>query len=321
MKILATLLAVFAGALILLQQGESEVNVFEAILSGGQSLTSGQQFVLFELRLPPVLAGILSGAAFGLAGSIFQNQFRNPLASPDVLGVVSGASAAVLAVGVFNLGIPVQLAAITGALTIAACVFLLGWQRGDQMTRLVVTGLSLGYLASGVSSYLLVKSGSHEGAAAFAWLVGSTRMATTASISALTVVLVLASVFVAIAAKPAKAFELGSAKAETLGFTINRWTLALVVVAVLLSAFATAAVGPIAFVALLAGPIASRLSGGRTNAFALSSTIGAGLVIASDLLIGLLFGGQHLPTGLVTGLVGSAFLIAIIFRKKGGAGV
>jgi iron complex transport system permease protein len=146
-------------------------------------------------------------------------------------------------------------------------------------------------------------------------------MATTASISALTIVLVLASVFVAIAAKPAKAFELGSAKAETLGFTINRWTLALVAVAVLLSAFATATVGPIAFVALLSGPIASRLSGGQTNAFALSSTIGAGLTIASDLLIALLFGSQHLPTGLVTGLIGSAFLIAIIFRKKGGASV
>jgi iron complex transport system permease protein len=310
-------LILFGGAVFLLQQGESGFDFFEYLVSGHYELSAAQQFVLFELRLPPVVAGVFAGLAFGLAGAIFQNQFRNPLASPDVLGVTSGASAAVLAASVFNLAIPVQVAAILGAIVIAVLVFLLGWGRGQELTKVVVTGLALGYLATGVTSYLLTRSDSHEVAASFAWLVGSTRMATTPGNLALVAVVGLASIFVGIAHRPTKAFELGQAKAETLGFTINRWTLSLLSVAVVLAAFATAAVGPISFVALLAGPIAVKLGAGRSNQFVLAALVGACLIVFSDLVLALLFKGQHLPTGLVTGLLGAVFLVTLIFRKQG----
>lgn len=318
MKILiAAILTLLLASLILLQQGDSGFDFFGYLLSGDFELSGGQQFVLFDLRLPPVIAGIFSGLAFGLSGAIFQNQFRNPLASPDVLGVTSGASAAVLATSVFNIGIPIQLAAVLGAIAIAVLVFILGWDQGDEMTKLVITGLALGYLASGLTSYLLTRSNNHEATTTFAWLVGSTRIATTSSIVALGVVVVAAVAFVAVAYRPTKAFELGQAKAETLGFSINRWSLSLVSVAVLLAAFATATVGPLAFVALLAGPIAIRLSSGFTNFFAMSAVIGACLVVLSDLFLALLFSGLHLPTGMITGLLGAIFLVLQVFRKEG----
>ena len=322
MKVISgLLLALFVAASILLQQGESTFDFIGWLLAGLPELETAQHFVLFEIRLPPVVAGLFAGAAFGLSGAIFQNQFRNPLASPDVLGVTSGASAAVLAVSVFNLDVPVTAAAIVGALTTAMLVFLLGWKAGDEMMKLVVTGLALGYLATGLTSYLLTRSDSHEVAGSYAWLVGSTRMASLSSIGWLIAAFIGAAIFVVIASKPTKAFELGMAKAETLGFTINRWTLSLVSVAVILAAFATAAVGPVAFVALLAGPIAQKIGRGRSNQFALSSTIGACLVIFSDLAIAILFPSQHLPTGLITGLLGAVFLVALVFRRRSTADV
>lgn len=320
-NLLIWLLLLVAESLLLLHQGASDFSFLRYLFSFDHSISTGQLFILTEIRLPPIIAGIIAGFAFGLSGAIFQRQFRNPLASPDVLGVTSGASAAVLAVSVFNLEIPREVAAVTGSIIVAFLVFAFGWQRGEQRYKLIVSGLAFGYLATGITSYLLARSNSLEAAISYSWLVGSTRMATNHSIQFLLATIILAVLFINLALKPMQSFDLGNEKALTLGYRVNRWNIATLLTAVLLSAFATATVGPISFVALLAGPIAHRISRKGRFIFTLSAIIGANLIIFSDLLIALLFREVKIPTGLVTGLLGAVFLLAVVLRKRSEANV
>jgi iron complex transport system permease protein len=162
-----------------LSLGEVDIplpDVVRTLFGGGDSDTdSGIAYIITELRLPRALVAVLAGVAFGLSGTIFQTLVRNPLASPDFIGVTAGASAAaVLALLVFGLrGFPVSVAAFAGALATAATIYVLSWRRGVTGYRLVLVGVAMTAMLTGVVSYGLTSADVYDAREALVWLTGS----------------------------------------------------------------------------------------------------------------------------------------------------
>jgi iron complex transport system permease protein len=290
-------------------------DVVPAILGSGDD---GTVFVAQDLRLPRVVSGLLVGAAFGISGAIFQAVARNPLASPDILGIMAGASAAaVFAITVISAPFAgVALAAFGGAFAIAAAVYALAYQQGVSSYRFVLVGIGLGAVAVAITSYLMTRAEIFEAAEAFVWLTGSVNGAgweTAVPVAGTLAVLVPAALALA---SPLRMLQLGDDTARGLGVGVERSRLALLLVAVALAGVGTAAAGPIAFVAFLAAPIARRLTRAPLTLVPAALT-GALLVVAADIAARRLFAPTEIPVGVFTGLCGAPYFLWLLGRRGG----
>ncbi|MEU6146907.1 iron chelate uptake ABC transporter family permease subunit [Streptomyces sp. NPDC047081] len=282
----------------------------------------GASFTVGRLRLPRALTGALAGFAFGLAGASFQSLLRNQLASPDVIGITSGASAAaVFAIIVLGLsGTPVFLIAIPAGIAVALAIYLLTYRQGVLGVRLVLVGIGVGALLNSVTSYLLLRAPAWDVQEAMRWLTGSLGAAFWDGVGPLAAgVLPLSAVLLALD-RPLTALQLGDDSARALGTRVETVRLALVLGAVGLTALATAATGPIAFVAFLSGPVAHRLTGANGSPLLPAALTGAVLVLAAD-LIGQFAFDTRFPVGVVTGALGAPCLLWLLARSRrtGGA--
>ncbi|GAB3652081.1 iron chelate uptake ABC transporter family permease subunit [Nocardioides korecus] len=278
------------------------------ILSGED--VPGAAYVLLESKLPRAVLGVLVGAALGLAGAIFQTTLRNPLASPDVIGVGAGASAAaVWAVVVLDQrGVGLALAAVLGAVGTA---LLVRWQAGGGTgARLVLVGVGTSAALVSVVQYLFTRADEWDTQLVLRWLTGSLNGVAWGSIGLLAVLLALLLPVVAALSRSARAAELGPDSAAGLGVTPRHADL-LLLVAVLLVGVAVAAAGPVAFVSFLAGPIARALNGGRVTLVG-AALVGAVVVVAADHLAAYAVPGVNFPVGVVTGAVGAPFLLWLL---------
>ncbi|MEV0649446.1 iron chelate uptake ABC transporter family permease subunit [Phytomonospora sp. NPDC050363] len=280
-------------------------------------------FIIYELRLPRAITAVVVGLALGASGAIFQRLLRNPLASPDFLGVSSGANVAVVAGFVlWNLtGYQLSTAAIIGGFATAILIYVLAWRGTVSGYRFILVGIGISSLMASATSYLLTRATISDAKAAMSWLIGSVGMAKTSDIIALAVALVLLLPASAFLGKRLRVLELGDGTATALGARVTLDRLLLMLAAVILVALATAAAGPIAFVALMAGPIASRISPRADESIFRAACVGALIVQLSDMT------AQHLlatpiSTGIVTGFVGAPYIAWIIIRanKSGAAG-
>jgi iron complex transport system permease protein len=289
-------------------------DVVPAIFGAGDPAA---QFIVGELRLPRALAAVLVGAAFGLSGAIFQTLARNPLASPDFIGITSGASlAAVFGIVVLHAGGNViVVAAFLGALSSAALIYALAWKRGLSSYRLVLVGLGVAAAVDAGTAYLLTKARIYDVQSAVVWLTGSLNGRTWEDIRPLALgMLVLVPATVALG--PAlRLLMLGDDTAAGLGLRVERSRLLLVLVAVTLTALATAAAGPVEFVALLAAPIARRLVGSPL-ALVPAALVGAVLVLGADVLAREALPTTALPVGVVTGIIGAPYLLWLLARSN-----
>lgn len=305
----AALVAAFAVRVLL---GDYTVTIpdFFRILFGEQIPVA--TFVLMESKLPRAVLAVLVGAAFGTAGSLFQNLLRNPLASPDIVGVSLGASAA----GVFALLVlglrdgAVSVFAVAGAVAVAAVVRWVAGTTGGYRLVLVGVGVAAGMLS--VVQYLLARSSTYDVQLALRWLVGSLNGVPWSTIAILAVAMVVLLAVLAWLSRSLPALELGRDAASGLGVRAHR-TDALLLVGVLLTAFAVAAAGPVSFVAFMAGPIARSLLGGR-HSLLCGALVGAVLVLLADYTAAYLVPGVVLPVGVVTGAVGGPFLLWLLTR-------
>lgn len=282
----------------------------------------GATFIVMEDKLPRAVIGLMVGVAFGVSGSIFQTMLRNALASPDVIGVTSGASVgAVLAIVVFSAEGPfVSLWAFVGTLVVALTIFALARQGGVMGSRLILVGIAIAAVLHSVVSYLLVRADVHIAADAFAWLQGSLNNSTWPRARDLAVSLAVLLPVVAGLAGRLGVLSLGDHTAAGLGVRVNRSRLWLMLTGVALAAVATAAAGPVAFVAFLSGPIAGRMLGGRVS-LAASGLVGALVVLCADYVAHNLAPGATLPVGVVTGALGAPFLIyLLVAANRGGRG-
>ncbi|WNM34227.1 iron chelate uptake ABC transporter family permease subunit [Streptomyces sp. Li-HN-5-11] len=277
-----------------------------------------QEFVVRELRLPRVLVGLLVGACLGLGGALFQSVSRNPLGSPEVLGLSQGATAGALVVIVLFSGgaTAVTLGALVGGLATGLAIYLLAWKRGVHGYRLVLVGIGVSAVVTAVNGYLLTKADFTDAARAVVWMTGSlngrdwTQVGPLALLCALLVPLVLAN------ARGLRMLEMGDDVAYALGVRVERVRLLLMVSAVLLTAAATAAAGPIAFVALTAPQLARRLTRSPGPNLVPSLCMGAALLVTADWASQRAFGADQLPVGVVTGVLGGLYLLWLLVTER-----
>jgi iron complex transport system permease protein len=280
-------------------------------------------FIVRTLRLPRALCAVLVGAAFGLSGAIFQSVARNPLASPDIIGVTAGATTvAVFLIVVVGAGsVVVSLAAFAGALGAALLVYALAYRGGVASSRLVLVGIGISAELMAVTSYLLTRAAIFDAQRATVWLAGSLDGRGWEHVRPITVALVVLLPAAVVLSQPLRALQLVDDTARALGVPIERARLALLVVGVALAAVATAAAGPVAFVAFVSPAIARRLTG-ATTALVPSALAGALLLGVSDLLARRAFAPIELPVGIVTGVIGGPYLLWLLARahRTGRAG-
>lgn len=277
-------------------------------------LVPGASFTIGELRLPRACAGVLAGFAFGAAGSTFQTMLRNPLAAPDIIGVTSGASAAaVFAIVVLAADDgAVSIFALGGALATAAAIYLLAYRGGFAGTRLILIGIGVAAMLDSVVTYLLSRAPAWDLQTATRWLTGSLNGASPPQILPLAVASLILLPVLFSQGRGLGLLRLGDDVARGLGVHTARTRVLSILSAVALLAFATAATGPIAFVAFMAGPTAARLV--RTGSLALpAGLVGAVLVLIADLVGQFAFGTRY-PVGVVTGVLGAPYLVYLLVR-------
>lgn len=321
--VLAAVLLVLLAA-VSIGRGEYPIAVGDVlrVLVGGGS--RGETFVVTELRLPRVLCGALVGAALGVAGALTQGVARNPLTSPDVLGVTDGAGVAALlvivlagsggtAVGLLAaVGLPV--AALLGGLAAAALVVALAYRQGLDAFRFILVGLGISVALVSVTSWLLVIANVQQAGLALTWLRGSLNARGWEHVLPIAIVLaVVLPIAIALAFR-LDALDLGDDAARGLGERVDRSRVMLLGLAVVLAASATAAAGPIRFVALVVPQVSVRLTGGSRPPLLASAFAGALLVVAGDLLARTVLGGE-VPVGVVTVVLGAPYLLYLLVRR------
>ncbi|MDB6453041.1 FecCD family ABC transporter permease [Falsirhodobacter sp. 20TX0035] len=306
------LAALFALTLML---GQSFVPLGDVIrVLAGQNVP-GAAFTVGELRLPRALLSLLAGLSFGLGGAAFQTMLRNPLASPDIIGITSGASAAaVFAIVVLSLSGPaVSVLAVAVGLGVALLVYGLSFRNGVAGTRLILVGIGVSSMLDSVIAYVLSQAPSWTLQDAMRWMTGSVNGATLAEAGPLLLSLLVFGGTLLSRARDLEALRLGDDTAAALGVRVARTRVVVIVTAVGLIAVATAVTGPIAFVAFLSGPIAARIVGRNGSVLLPAALVGGVLVLAGDYAGQFLLPGRY-PVGVVTGALGAPYLIYLIVR-------
>lgn len=312
-------LALFAAIVANLTLGESTVSPTEVVkVLLGQP--SPDELVVGTLRLPRVVVGLMAGAALGVAGALIQTVARNPLASPEIIGVTHGASA--LTVGAMTFGITSYAAlpylSVTGGLVAAALVYVFAWRGGLHATRFVLIGIGFSVALRSITQLFLTKGDYLVAQQAKVWMTGSLNGRGWDQAGPLAVALVVALPFVVWSARAMRNVTLDDDTATALGVQLGRNRLLLVVTGVVLASVATGAAGPIDFVALLAPQIARRLTRTAQIPLLSSALLGAFVVTLGDLLARKLFAPTELPVGVLTAAVGAPYLIWLIVRSSGG---
>ncbi|MEU3831636.1 FecCD family ABC transporter permease [Streptomyces microflavus] len=281
----------------------------------------GASFTVGRLRLPRAALALVAGFSFGLAGVTFQTMLRNPLASPDIIGISSGASAAAaIAIVTLSLGeVQVSVLAIAAGLGVALLVYSLAFRGGVVGTRLILIGIGISAMLDSITSYVLSQAAEWDLQEAMRWLTGSLNGATwDQTVPALVAAAVLTPLLLG-QARNLSAMQLGDDTASALGVRVERTRITVIVAAVGLIAFATAAAGPIAFVAFLSGPIAARIVGAGGSLLVPAGLVGSLLVLVADFTGQFAFGERY-PVGVVTGVLGAPYLIYLIIRTNRAGG-
>ncbi|GLY08180.1 iron chelate uptake ABC transporter family permease subunit [Actinoplanes sp. NBRC 101535] len=311
---LATGTAVLAVFLLTLSYGEFQVSLPDVVRSLTGTGLPAVDYIVHTVRLPRALTALLVGLAFGLSGAIFQRLVRNPLASPDVIGVSAGAStAAVTAMIVFGAGgLLVSVAALTGAILTATVIYLLSWRSGVGGYRLVLVGIGIGAGLSSVTSFLMTRADVRVAQEALFWLTGSVTGRTWGHVQPLAVELLVLVPLCLVLGRALNGLQLGDDLARALGWRVEATRLGLLLGGVLLAGAATAAAGPVAFVAFVSGPIAARLVGGGRPALPASALVGALVLLVADFIGAHLLGDVQFPAGVITGVVGAPYLLWLL---------
>ncbi len=315
--VLLMLLALGASVL-LIGTGDFPMSASDVLRSLAGQGTEGQEFIVTELRLPRVLVGLLVGASLGIGGALFQSISRNPLGSPDILGLGQGATAGALTVIVLFSGSANQVAlgALAGGLLTGTAIYVLAWKRGVHGYRLVLVGIGVSAVVTAVNGYLLTKSDIVDAARAVVWMTGSLDGRDWDQVWPL---LALCAVLVPVVLANSRALrmtEMGDDVSNALGVRVERLRLVLMLSAVLLTASATAAAGPVSFVALTAPQLARRLTRSPGPNLVASMCMGAALLVLADFVSQRAFGAEQLPVGVVTGGVGGVYLLWLLVTER-----
>ncbi|WP_081746527.1 iron ABC transporter permease [Arthrobacter sp. H5] len=300
------------------------LEVLRALL--GDTTDSRTHLAVTEFRAPRAVAAVIVGTCLGAAGAITQTVARNPLASPDVLGVTSGASLGAVAVLVIGGGgyaglsgaaatVGMPAAAFTAGLISGTAVYLLAYRNGIDSFRLVLVGLGISGFAASITTWILTLGDVTSAAQALTWIMGSLNGKDWALVQPMAVIAVALLAAAVLCGKWLLLTSLGEDTAIGLGARVGVVRLVALSIAVLLASTATVVAGPLAFVALASPQIARLLAGSVVPPIVVSALTGAVFVLVADTVSANAL-NTPLPAGVATAIIGAPFLIYLVLKSQ-----
>ncbi|WP_017437610.1 FecCD family ABC transporter permease [Saccharococcus caldoxylosilyticus] len=301
----------------------SPLEVAKTLFGNGSDMN---EIVIYTFRLPRILVALLAGMSLAVAGAILQGMIRNPLASPDVLGITGGAAAAVVTFLSFfsdknnSLTISIHwlpLGAFVGATVTALLVYMLAWKNGMAPLRLVLIGIAISALMQALTTLLMITGPIYRASQANVWITGSVYGASWKHVTLLApwALILLAASW--LSARKMNIQELGDELAIGAGVSLQKQRFFLLLLSTALTGGAVAFAGGIGFVGLMAPHMARRLVGSSFGALLpASALLGAILVMAADLAGRMLFAPMEIPAGVFTAAVGAPYFIYLLYKSR-----
>ncbi|GGG68307.1 iron ABC transporter permease [Paenibacillus radicis (ex Gao et al. 2016)] len=300
--------------------GERTVPIGEALRTAIELGGNEYAFTVRQVRMPRVLVGFLAGCGLALSGSILQIITRNPLASPGVIGLNSGAAAAVVAVLVLTPGLSMShlpWIAFAGALVTALAIYQLSWKKGSSTERMLLVGIGISAMAGALITYLLTVGKIFRVSQAFTWMAGSLYGRTWEHFWPLLPWIIVLFIVLLFFNRHLDLMQLSDGSAVGMGLRLEWTRFALILLSVGLAGSAVAMAGTIAFVGLMAPHMASHLAGTRSiKRLPVAALIGGLIVMLADLLGRTIFTPYEIPVGLITALIGAPYMIALLIRRR-----
>ncbi|CAM3997050.1 FecCD family ABC transporter permease [Mesobacillus zeae] len=327
MRVFGVLLLV-TGALIIFSTGLGEMkinplDVFKVFFGGG---TEMERLVVQTFRLPRIMVALLAGMGLAAAGGILQGMIRNPLASPDMLGITSGASVAVVAFLAFfsdkNHSLTVSIhwmpvAAFAGASVVAFLVYLLAWKNGVSPIRLVLIGIGVMSLMKALTTMMMVLGPIYQTSQANIWIIGTVYGSTWKNVAILAPWTISFLLIAFIYARNVNVQELGDDVAMGLGERVQKQRFILLLVSTALIAGSVAFAGGISFIGLMAPHMARRLVGPGFGALLpVSALLGGIMIMGADLVGRMLFSPLEIPAGVFTASIGAPYFIYLLYKTR-----
>ncbi|OXM13946.1 FecCD family ABC transporter permease [Paenibacillus herberti] len=313
-------LAMLALAIVCLSIGGMSIPLKETILSLIGKNEAASDLIIMQFRLPRILAAILIGAALAVAGAILQGVIRNPLASPDLLGVTGGASVTVVAFMTLFTGYSVHwvpFIAVAGAILTASINYALAWKNGISPFRLVLIGIGISTAMGALTMFLLISGPAYLAAQVLNWMTGSIYGTSWKYIGALWPWVAVFIPLSILYAKELNVQSLGEATAIGLGSRLQISRMVLLFYSVALAGAAVGVAGMISFIGLLAPHMARRLIGNSYKlVIPVSALLGAMILLLADLAGRMLFQPLDIPAGVFTAGVGAPFFMYLLFKRK-----
>ncbi|UJW77507.1 FecCD family ABC transporter permease [Rhizobium sp. SL42] len=309
-------LASLAGIAFSLSTGAYHIRLTDVLATLVGNGDEQMRLVVLEWRLPRVLLAFLLGMALGMSGAIFQSLTRNPLGSPDVIGFATGSYTGGLVVMLFLSGgyYATAAGALTGGLVTALLVYLLTYRQGIQGFRLIVVGIGVAAMLQALNAWMIRRAELDVAMSAALWGAGSLNGLGLEQLWPVLITLLVLLPPLALLVRPMRQLEMGDDMAAASGVQIGATRVFLIVLGVALTGLATAAAGPISFVALCAPQIARRLTRSAGVDLVSSALTGALLLIGADYIAQHAFGFQF-PVGVMTVSLGGLYFIWLLIKE------
>ncbi|MDQ0338491.1 iron complex transport system permease protein [Caldalkalibacillus uzonensis] len=314
------------AALVSMGMGQMAIHpldVLKALFGYG---TEMERLVVTSFRLPRIMLAILAGAALAVSGAILQGIIRNPLASPDIIGITGGASVAVVtfftlfsdrsnALTVSINWLP--LAAFLGAFLIGFLVYILAWKEGVSPLRLVLIGIGLAAAMKALTTLMMILGPIYRATEANIWITGSVHGTNWREVLTLLPWVLAMGVLALVRTRHLNVQELGDEVGKGVGSAIQKERLILLTLSTALAGGAVAFAGGIGFVGLMAPHMARRLVGSAYGVLIpVSALMGGLIVLLADLAARTLFAPLEVPAGVFTAAIGAPYFIYLLFRQR-----
>ena len=317
----ATVLVVSAG---LGEMKISPLSVLQIFFGGGSDM---DRLVVHSFRLPRIIVALMVGMGLAVAGGLLQGMIRNPLASPDILGITGGAAVAVVGfLAIFSdesnaLTVSIKwlpVAAFIGAAVVALLVYFLAWKKnGVSPIRLVLIGIGISTLMQALTTLLMILGPIYRASQANIWITGTVHGSNWSEVKILIPLIISLIVLAFIMARTLNIQELGDEIATGVGGRVQKQRFILLMISTALIASSVAFAGGIGFVGLMAPHMARRLVGSAFGALLpVSALIGGILVMGADLIGRTMFSPLEVPAGVFTAAIGAPYFIYLLFKTR-----
>lgn len=317
-----TLILLCLGVMFVLANGAMtmgaySISIRDVFLAVVGQATEEQEFVIQQLRVPRTLAALMVGAALAMSGAIFQGLVRNELASPDIIGINSGAAGVGFAWLLLTRDMgSLPLVLFFGAMATATLIYAMSWKGGISPNRMILIGIGVQSLITAIETFLVRRFPIEEVIWADNLLLGSVANATWGEVRLLTIGLALLIPAMLFMAWPLRALQLGDDTARTVGLPVELVRVGLIAVGCWLSALAISVAGLVGFVALMV-PHAARMIVGpmSPSAMLFTGALGALLLLCGD-VVAHHFLPVSLPVSIVIGAVGAPYFLFLFWRSE-----